>query len=109
MGAAFAALVLRGRQAFLIAAGDVRLYRLRAGRLQQIGEDHLVPSPQGWLLARAVGMERELVADVTELDVEVHDRFLLCSDGRAGVARSRRPLPGTPDRQSADRASARSG
>ncbi|MEJ2654752.1 MAG: bifunctional protein-serine/threonine kinase/phosphatase [Acidihalobacter sp.] len=81
MGAAFAALVLRGRQAFLIAAGDVRLYRLRAGRLQQLGEDHLVPSPQGWLLARAVGMERELVADVTELDVEVHDRFLLCSDG----------------------------
>lgn len=81
MGAAFAALVLRGRQAFLIAAGDVRLYRVRAGRLQQVGEDHVVPSPQGWLLSRAVGMEDGLIAEVTELDVEVHDRFLLCSDG----------------------------
>lgn len=81
MSAAFAALVLRGRQAFLIAAGDVRLYRLRAGRLQQIGEDHVVPSPQGWLLSRAVGMERGLIADVIEFDVQLHDRFLLCSDG----------------------------
>ncbi|APZ44502.1 hypothetical protein BW247_02475 [Acidihalobacter ferrooxydans] len=81
MGAAFAALVLRGRQAYLIAAGDVRLYRLRGGHVQQIGEDHVVPTPQGWLLARAVGLERSLIVEAIEVDVEVHDRFLLCSDG----------------------------
>jgi len=81
MAAAFAALVLRGREAFLVSAGDVRLYRLRAGRLRQLSEDHVLPSIFGGFVARAPGLEQTLLADFRPVDLAEHDRLLLCSDG----------------------------
>lgn len=81
MAAAFAALVLRGREAFLVSAGDVRLYRLRAGRLRQLSEDHVLPTAFGGFVARAPGLEQTLLADFRPVDLAEHDRLLLCSDG----------------------------
>lgn len=81
MAAAFAALVLRGREAFLVAAGDVRLYRLRAGRLRQLSEDHVLPTTCGGFMARAPGLEQVLLADFRPVDLAEHDRLLLCSEG----------------------------
>ena len=81
MAAAFAALVLRGREAFLVSAGDVRLYSLRAGRLRQLSEDHVLPTTFGGFVARAPGLEKTLLADFRPVDLAEHDRLLLCSDG----------------------------
>ncbi len=77
-------------------AGDSRLYRLRAGRLEQVTRDH---NPLSDLLdvgdvteaealttdtnviTRAVGGHGPLHLDLVVFDLEPGDRFLLCSDG----------------------------
>jgi serine/threonine protein phosphatase PrpC len=77
-------------------AGDSRLYRFRAGRLEQVTRDH---NPLSDLLdvgdvteaealttdtnviTRAVGGHGPLHLDVVVFDLEAGDRFLLCSDG----------------------------
>ena len=43
MSASFAALIVRRATAYLVAAGDVRLYLLRDGQLAQLGDDDVVP------------------------------------------------------------------
>lgn len=81
--------------------GDSRIYRLRERTLQQITTDHtyvqtLVDSgeitsqeaavhPRRNLLMRAIDGVHDVSIDVKVLDVEIGDRFLLCSDGLTGV------------------------
>lgn len=81
MAATFAALILRGRQAYFLRAGDIRLYRLREGRLRRIGADHYEPAVIGGVVLRAVGLESSIAADCDVLDLAEGDRYLLCSDG----------------------------
>jgi PPM family protein phosphatase len=77
--------------------GDSRAYRYRAGELACLTSDHslvqtlveqgiLSPdearhSPNRNIVTRAVGIEDEVEADVTEVDAREGDLFLLCSDG----------------------------
>jgi PPM family protein phosphatase len=84
----------------IINVGDSRTYRMRAGELEQLTEDHSVTSElirsgrltveearnhrQRSVLTRAVGVEDEVDSDVLEVLVAVDDRFLLCSDGLYG-------------------------
>ncbi|MEY2634320.1 MAG: hypothetical protein RIS75_260 [Actinomycetota bacterium] len=86
--------------------GDSRIYRLRNQTLQQITTDHtyvqtLVDSgeitteeaavhPRRNLLMRAIDGIHDVSIDVKVLDVEVGDRFLICSDGLTGVVSNER-------------------
>ena len=77
--------------------GDSRMYRLRDGALVQLTEDHslvqeqmnagLITKEQAQtssnknLVTRALGIEPEVEMELQELEVEVGDFYLLCSDG----------------------------
>lgn len=77
--------------------GDSRMYRLRDEKLVRLTEDHSVVQEQinaGMiteeqaklshhknLVTRALGVDPEVELDLQELDVEVDDVYLLCSDG----------------------------
>ena len=77
--------------------GDSRAYLLRDGNLEQVTQDHTVAAeyvalgrisaqeasthPQRHMLTRTLGLTRFIDVDVTEIDLAVGDRILLCSDG----------------------------
>ena len=84
--------------ALLVAhIGDSRAYRLRNGELSQLSKDHtyvqaLVDSgkidasqamhhPRRNLLLRTIDGIHDLELDVTEHDLQLGDRYLVCSDG----------------------------
>ncbi|RKE26089.1 serine/threonine protein kinase [Paraburkholderia sp. BL23I1N1] len=81
MAASFAALIVRRATAYLVAAGDVRLYLLRDGQLTQLGDDDVVPVAFGSYVAHAVGMLPTLVTRIETLELREGDRLLMCSDG----------------------------
>jgi PPM family protein phosphatase len=77
--------------------GDSRAYRVRAGALEQLTEDHslvnellksgrLSPEealshPQRSVITRAIGTEPDVDVDTFTVDAQPGDLFLLCSDG----------------------------
>jgi len=82
MATTFSALILRGRAAHVVHVGDTRIYRLRAGRLQCLTQDHTHNHPDmRHVLYRAVGLEEAVRADYGTHDLKAHDRYLLCCDG----------------------------
>jgi serine/threonine protein phosphatase PrpC len=86
--------------------GDSRLYRLRAGQLTQLTEDHsmvqelvrrgfLTPeqarsSEQKNIITRALGVDATVQPDVQEHKVREGDLYLLCSDGLHDMVPDRR-------------------
>ena len=86
MGCTFTALILRGRTAHVLHAGDTRCYRLRGGRLTCLTRDHAreAGSGQPGILYRALGVENEIRLDYAAQPLALHDRFLLGSDGVHG-------------------------
>jgi serine/threonine protein phosphatase PrpC len=86
MGCTFTALVLRGRAAHLLHAGDTRAYRLSGHRLICLTTDHVRNDGPGRsnTLYRALGIEAEVRLDYVTQPMALHDRFLLCSDGVHG-------------------------
>ena len=100
MGTTATAIVLDGDRAGLVHIGDSRAYRLRAGRLEQLTEDHtLVQSlvdegritadearhhPHRSLILRVLDGRQEIQPDLRTLDVRPGDRLLVCSDGLCG-------------------------
>lgn len=78
----FSALVIKSTTAHLLHVGDSRIYRLRAGELEQLTRDHR--SSYGGdqqYLTRALGVDPHLEVDYLQLGVEPGDLFLLSSDG----------------------------
>ncbi len=98
MGTTVVALLLSARgPAFVAHAGDSRLYRLRAGSLDALTDDHSLAGqllrngeiteeearnhPRRSVLIRSVGVHKQVEVDVAPVEISVADTFLLCSDG----------------------------
>lgn len=97
MGSTVVALLVDGRRAACIWAGDSRCYLWRGQRLYQLSKDHSLQQqlideqqlsledagahPAARALTRAIGTAEQLKLDVLELGIYPGDTFLLCSDG----------------------------
>lgn len=97
MGATVVALMISGAHFVCFWAGDSRLYRLRGGEIEMLTTDHSVVGalveagqmtwdeaehhPQSNAITRAVGVGEELELDKRRGNVELGDRYLICSDG----------------------------
>ena len=100
MGTTLAGLVTEGRRVLVFNVGDSRCYLLRGGKLKQISQDHSLVeeqvrmghlteaeaqrSPLRNVITRALGTQPSVEPDLFELEAEVGDLFLLCSDGLTG-------------------------
>jgi serine/threonine protein phosphatase PrpC len=86
MATTFSALILSRRAAFITHVGDTRIYRLDSAGLERLTKDHTVGRGDfAHALRRAVGFEESLLSDQAMHSLNLHDRFLLCSDGVHGA------------------------
>lgn len=97
MGTTLVALAVHESRVWILNIGDSRCYRLRAGTLEMMTQDHslveeqvrlgrmtrseALRSPYKNVITRAVGTQAQVTPDVLQLDAEAGDLFLLCSDG----------------------------
>jgi protein phosphatase len=97
---AAAVLITNGRPV-IAHVGDSRVYRLRAGQLEQLTEDHSWVGEQvragvlsdadarrhPWrnVVTRALSGGDDPHVEVNEIEVRADDRLLICSDGLSGV------------------------
>jgi len=103
MGSTVVVTYFDGNKVYVGHVGDSRLYRLRAGKLDQITEDHslvqelvsrgllskdeAIESTNKNLVTRALGIEGGVQIDLNEDTWEEGDIYLLCSDGLNDVLR----------------------
>lgn len=81
MGTTMTVLCLFGDRAAVGHIGDTRLYRRRAGVVEQLTTDHAVREPDN-LLTRCIGAgHADAEFDHAEFDLRAGDRFVLASDG----------------------------
>ena len=101
MGATVVLVLVRDARSTVAHMGDSRAYRLRAGDLVQLTEDHSVVGillrrgeigpdevehhPARGRITRYVGMAEQVDPDVNTFDFIPGDRLLVCSDGLTGV------------------------
>lgn len=97
MGSTVAALYLHDDEAYILWAGDSRVYRHRRGEFAQLSDDHSLVQelhrlgeltaeeaenhPSANVITRAVGVSDDVDVQVRKVNVRAGDRFLLCSDG----------------------------
>jgi len=78
----FSAMVIKSTRAYIFHIGDIRIYRLRDGVLDQLTEDHRTwVSKEKSYLARALGIDVNVRIDYDTLDVKEGDIFLFMTDG----------------------------
>jgi len=78
----FTAMVIKSTTAYIFHIGDIRIYRLRDGMLEQLTEDHRTwVSREKSYLARALGIDVDVRIDYETLDVKEGDIFLFMTDG----------------------------
>jgi len=78
----FSAMVIKSTTAYLFHIGDIRIYRLREGVLEQLTEDHRTwVSREKSYLARALGLDANVRIDYETFDVKEGDVFLFMTDG----------------------------
>jgi serine/threonine protein phosphatase PrpC len=81
-----AAVVLEGDRAYILNAGDSRIYLWRASKLLQLSTDHREPHPdRTHVLTHAMGLADELAPATRELPILAGDLLLLCTDGMSDV------------------------
>lgn len=97
MGSTVVALYLHADQAYILWAGDSRLYRYRDGECTQLTDDHSLVQelyrlgeltaeeaenhPSSNVITRAIGVADTIDVQVRQVNLAPGDRFLLCSDG----------------------------
>lgn len=97
MGTTAVVVAFRQKLAWRAHVGDSRLYRLRAGELLQLTEDHtwvakamqagdISPEqakihPWRHVLSQCLGRKDLYNIEIAEMELEAGDRLLLCSDG----------------------------
>jgi serine/threonine protein phosphatase PrpC len=97
MGTTVVALVQSGRAAVVGHVGDSRLYLLRGDELIRMTSDHSWVNeqvklglmnddtaqrhPMRNIVTRALGSRPDVLVDLSSIDVEAGDVFVLCSDG----------------------------
>jgi len=97
MGTTLVAMLAREKSVWVAHVGDSRCYRYRDGVLMQLTRDHSLVdeqvklgqltreeaerSPLRNVITRAVGSQRSVSAEISEVDTVPGDLFLLCSDG----------------------------
>ena len=97
MGTTCTAAYLTDTDLAIAHVGDSRMYRLRAGKVEQLTDDHSLVGelvrrgqlteeeaeehPQRSILTRALGPEADVEVDHFSVPVEDGDLFLICSDG----------------------------
>jgi protein phosphatase len=85
----------------IVHVGDSRVYRLRAGALEQLTSDHTIVNdllrnhdiseaeasvhPYRHMLTRALGPAADVAPEVRRIDALVDDLYVLCSDGVSGM------------------------
>lgn len=75
-------LVFKATTAYLFHVGDSRIYRFRAGNLEQLTRDHRIwVSHDKSYLNRAMGIEPHLEVDYQAIPLECGDLFLMTTDG----------------------------
>ena len=104
MGTTLSAILILGHQGFIMHVGDSRIYLERAGRTQQVTEDHTVFNElikrgklsreqiekvaQKNAITRAVGVYERVEVDTLVMEVLPGDLFVLASDGLTGYVES---------------------
>ncbi len=104
MGTTISAMMSVGDFAVTAQVGDSRIYRIRGSEVDQLTEDHTLIAwqlKQGLItedeakrskhrnvITRAVGNRDYVQVDTKVVELEVGDRYLLCSDGLHGYLRA---------------------
>lgn len=97
MGTTLSAVLIVQNRVFIVQVGDSRVYRSRGGKCELLTVDHTwveetvragmmsreeaEQHPYKHVIMRALGTEQTVEADVFEHELQVGDRFLICSDG----------------------------
>lgn len=90
-------LLIKGDQVVSGHVGDSRIYRIRAGKIERLTEDHTLPMklfkegritsteladhPQSNVLTRALGSRESVDIDISRSFLDESDTYILCSDG----------------------------
>jgi serine/threonine protein phosphatase PrpC len=101
MGTTCTLLLLHDLHGHIAHVGDSRAYRLRAGHLEQLTDDHTLVArlvkegklsvedaqhhPQRSIITRALGVDLDVSVDLVSVELEAGDRLLLCSDGLSSM------------------------
>lgn len=109
MGTTVAAVVVQESTAFILSAGDSRVYRYAEGKVSQLTRDHTVVQlllergeitedeakihPQRHYITRALGVEPLLATDFMEYTLKEGESLLICSDGLYNYV-SEKQMPG---------------
>jgi serine/threonine protein phosphatase PrpC len=97
MGTTLVGLLVDGERVILVNIGDSRAYRIRDSQIEQLTEDHSLVMeevkkgritleqarrhPQRHVINRALGIFDRPEVDISTLEIQDGDLYLLCSDG----------------------------
>lgn len=101
MGTTLTAAIIEGGRIAVAHVGDSRAYLYHGGQLERITQDHSMVAdlirqgklteeesrvhPNRSIITRALGSDPNMYADTYDVDAEIGDKLLLCSDGLTGM------------------------